>query len=93
MKKTLIIAAALVALQLSVKAQIDTINAKNNKLQLQYLKAGTKNYLVYMSDTALNKRQVGDLWERKTTFTRLNGKQVVQFNPNYALENSKGKGI
>ncbi len=80
MKKILFTLTAVFALCFGAVAQVDTINAKNNKLQLKNLKEGVVNYLVYMSDTSLNKRQVGDIWERKTKFNTLNGRSVVTFD-------------
>lgn len=80
MKKVLITAIMYLALHASAIAQIDTINSKNNKLQLQNLKEGAVNYLVYMSDTSLTKRQIGDLWVRETSFGKVAGREVVTFN-------------
>ena len=80
MKKLLLIAFLIIGYSSISSAQIDTINAANNKLRLQNLKAGKSNYLVYFTDTALTKRTNGDIWERKTSFKTLNDKQVVQFD-------------
>lgn len=49
MKRKLLLALPLLVFSLGVNAQIDTINAKNNKLLLQNLKEGTNTYLVYMT--------------------------------------------
>ncbi|RZL47417.1 MAG: hypothetical protein EOP00_12055 [Pedobacter sp.] len=65
---------------LFAEAQVDTVNALNNKLQLNYLKAGTSNYLVYFIDTAETKRTNGDIWQRSTSFKKIKNKQVVAFN-------------
>jgi hypothetical protein len=78
MKRFLVMAFALMAMHFAAYAQIDTINAKNNKLQLQYLKAGTSDYLVYFADS-LGKRTVGDLWQRSTAFTTFKNQPVVEF--------------
>lgn len=80
MKKLLLFVFLIIGYSSLTSAQIDTINAANNKLQLQNLKIGTINYLVYQTDTTLTKRTNGDIWERKTSFKTLNGKQVVQFD-------------
>lgn len=64
-------------------AQVDTIHAKNNKLQLKNLKVGTVDYLVYFVDSATNKRTVGDLWQRKTQLVNFKGQQAIAFTWNW----------
>lgn len=80
MKKILLATFLIIGYSNLCKAQVDTIHAANNKLQLQNLKIGTSNYLVYITDTALTKRTNGDIWQRKTSFKNLNGKKMVQFD-------------
>jgi hypothetical protein len=77
MRKLLFITLALFAL--NAKAQIDTINATNNKLQMQNLKEGTSNYLVYFTDTAYNRKTIGDLWQRTTKRTTFKDKPAIEF--------------
>ncbi len=61
-------------------AQVDTINAQNNKLKTANLKEGKSNYLVYFTDSLNTKRTIGDIWERSTRFENLKGKAVVRFD-------------
>lgn len=80
--KTLLL--ALIALiSVSVKAQVDTVNAANHKLQLQNLKAGATDYLVYFVDSASGKRTNGDLWQRKIQFVTFQNQPAVQFTWNW----------
>ncbi len=78
MKRFLFLAIVLIAMHFTVNAQIDTINAKNNKLLLQNLKTGTSDYLVYFTDS-LGKRTVGDIWQRTTAFTTFKNQPVIEF--------------
>lgn len=79
MKKLLTTFIAIVAIQSMANAQVDTINSKNNKIQVQKLKDEQVNYLVYMVDSATSKRTVGDLWQRETKLTMLAERPTVTF--------------
>lgn len=79
MKRKLPLALLLLVLSIGVNAQVDTINAKNNKLLRQNLKEGTSNYLVYMTDSLLAKRSIGDIWKRTTKFTTFHQQPVIEF--------------
>jgi hypothetical protein len=83
MRKPLLIIVLLFALATGVKAQIDTINAQNNKLQLQNLKVGTSEYLVYMTDSLFTKRTIGDIWQRTTSNKTFQNKPAVEFKWNW----------
>jgi len=63
-----------------VCGQIDTINAKNNKLVMANLKPVKNSYLVYMTDSLETKRTIGDIWERTITFRKQNQQDVVVFD-------------
>ena len=86
MKKLLIL--ILCCLCLNVKAQVDTINAQNGKLQLQNLKEGLRTYLVYTTDTLLQQRTVGDIWKRGTKLTSYQGKPAVEFSWKWIMKDS-----
>lgn len=88
MKKLLFVAISLLFLHFHTKAQVDTINAKNNKLQLQNLKLGTSEYLVYMTDSLFAKRTVGDIWQRTTSLKMFHHKEVIAFNWNWLKSDS-----
>jgi hypothetical protein len=77
--RKIILTSVLSVLVFVANAQVDTINAANNKLQLKNLREGKSIYAVYMSDTLLNKRNVGGIWERTTTLKTLNNKSVIEF--------------
>ncbi|MFI5450694.1 hypothetical protein ACHMWN_00925 [Pedobacter sp. UC225_61] len=79
MKRKLLLALPLLVFSLGVNAQIDTINAKNNKLLLQNLKEGTNTYLVYMTDSLMAKRSIGDIWKRTTKLTTFHQQPVIEF--------------
>ncbi|MFD0939521.1 DUF3108 domain-containing protein [Pedobacter boryungensis] len=79
MKRKLLSALLLLVLSISVNAQVDTVNAINNKLLLQNLKEGTHTYLVYMTDSLMAKRSIGDIWKRTTKFTTFHQQPVVEF--------------
>lgn len=63
-----------------VTAQVDTVNAKNNKLMMNNLKPGKSTYLVYITDSLETKRTIGDIWERTITFKKQNQQDVVAFD-------------
>jgi hypothetical protein len=69
--------------QIESSAQVDTVNAKNNKLQLNKLKEETVDYLVYFMDSVTQKRTVGDLWRRKIQFTNFKDQPAVLFTWNW----------
>ena len=83
MKKYLFTITCLLTWCFQGNAQVDTVNAKNNKLQLQYLKEGQVDYLVYMADTLGVKRQVGDLWQRSVKFVQFKSQPAVEFSWNW----------
>ena len=80
MKKIILFTLVICSFGIYSKAQVDTINAANNKLKIENLKEGKSTYLVYFTDTLDKKRTVGDLWERSTKFTKVNGADVVAFD-------------
>ncbi len=92
MKRFLITIVVLLSLQLNSNAQIDTINAKNNKLLLQNLKEGTSNYLVYFADS-LGNRTIGDLWKRTTTFKTFKNQPAVEFKWRWVHSDTLYAGI
>jgi len=61
------------------QTKIDTINALNNKLQLEKLKEKTVKYIVYSTDSLFNLRSSGDIWERKTQFDVMDSRPVINF--------------
>lgn len=58
---------------LTAAAQVDTINAKNNRLLIDRLKEGTSKYLVYNTDSLTGIVTASDIWERSITFGALSG--------------------
>ena len=64
---------------LLAKAQIDTIHAQNHKLVLKNLKEGKVAYLVYFTDSLLDKRTGGDIWERTTKLITFQNHPAVEF--------------
>ncbi len=88
MKQTLLLLSLLAGIATNSSAQADTINAANNKLQLSRLREAKEVYLVYFTDSALNRKTTGDIWERNTRFTSLNNQQVVEFTWNWYKNDS-----
>lgn len=64
---------------LSAQQKTEIINAENGKLLVSDLKEGTKDYIVYFTDSTKQKRSNGDLWRRITKFKKMNGKDVIEF--------------
>ncbi|RZK63886.1 MAG: hypothetical protein EOO85_30545, partial [Pedobacter sp.] len=83
MRKSLLITVVLFAFAIGVKAQIDTVNAQNNKLKLQNLKLGTSEYLIYITDSLFTKRTIGDIWQRTTSLKSFQNKQAIEFKWNW----------
>lgn len=80
-RKVLLIGILLMSLKVNAQLKIDTINADHNKLKLDRLKESAVNYLVYFTDsTKLQRRSVGDIWERKLKKVRLNDEDVIEFS-------------
>lgn len=63
----------LLTVTLTAVAQVDTINAKNNRLLTDRLKEGISKYLVYNTDSLTGTVTASDIWERTVTFGSLTG--------------------
>lgn len=63
----------LLSTALAATAQVDTINAKNNRLLTDRLKEGTAKYLVYQTDSLTGIVTSSDIWERSISFGSLAG--------------------
>ncbi len=74
-------------------AQADTINAANGKLQTQRLKEGTKTYLVYFTDSLMNRQGVGSIWVRKTDFIHEHGQDLVRFSWDWIVGDSLAQQV
>lgn len=58
----------LLAVTLTAFSQVDTINAKNNRLLLDRLKEGNTRYLVYSADSITGNVTSSDIWDRSISF-------------------------
>lgn len=79
MKRRLLIPILFWLVSFTAAAQVDTVNAINGKLQIQQLKQGLRTYLVYSTDTLLQDRTVGDIWQRDTKLITYKGKSAIEF--------------
>ncbi|MDQ8054060.1 MAG: hypothetical protein REI78_13585 [Pedobacter sp.] len=77
--KKLLLALLIFTVGQQASAQVDTIHAQNHKLQLQNLKFGKVDYLVYFVDSVTQKRTVGDIWQRKTELATFQGRPTIKF--------------
>ena len=80
MNKNILLTLLLFSIASQIFAQADTITSANHKLQTQLLKEGTSTYLVYMTDSSMQKRTVGDVWIRTTSFMKKNNRDLVRFD-------------
>lgn len=62
MKSLQLLAFIFIGIFLSAQQKTEIINAENGKLLVSDLKEGTKDYIVYFTDSTKQKRSNGDLW-------------------------------
>lgn len=65
--------ALLSGIAFNASAQVDSINAVNNRLETNRLAEGTSRYLVYNVDSLTNLVSTADVWERSVSFGTLQG--------------------
>lgn len=78
--KTITFFLILLLAAVAASGQIDTINAKNHKLKLDNLKESKTEYLVYFTDSVLNRKGTGDIWQRAVKFGTRNNHSIVEFD-------------
>ncbi len=93
MKKLLIFFSAIFIFSSEIFAQADTIHAKNNKLLLSNLHEGRVEYLVYNTDSLFNRKNNGDIWERRTSFVTFHDMPAVKFEWNWFHNDSLSANI
>ena len=69
---------------------IDTIRIHQGDLQMQWLRAGKNEYLVYMEDTAGQKSRLS-LWERHVAFDHIDGQDVIRITQTWYADDSLGR--
>lgn len=75
-------------------AQVDTINIKNNNLNIANLKAGNSQYLCYLKDAKSGLVSFISISERRIYFQKINGKDaIVIIKHNFNNDTSKNKYV
>src|SRR5215216_7382835 len=67
-------------LSLSAKAQVDTINTSNLKLNISALKEDKASYAVFFEDSLGKRLSSADIWDRKISIsTNASGQKIYKF--------------
>lgn len=80
MKRYLLATCLLLGAHLSAKAQIDTINTANQKLNLAAFKEGKRSYAVFFEDSLGNRLTSADIWDRTIRLSKSpSGQKTYEF--------------